>query len=174
MKAPDQIIRRRGDGTNNPYMLRWFLFRSQRFDKLPRLYLHKFLRSDDDRAPHDHPWWFVSIILRGSYTEYSWVEDGWVIRRRTAPSIAFRGLNTRHRVELDVEHLPTVTDWGNVCKGCNRPGTRMTCYCDYDVVDSRCYKSVWTIILTGPDVRGWGFWCADEFIPWRQFDGCGE
>lgn len=149
MKAPDQIIRRRGDGTNNPYMLRWFLFRSQRFDKLPRLYLHKFLRSDDDRAPHDHPWWFVSIILKGSYTEYSWVsDDDFEIRRRTAPSIAFRGLNTRHRVELDRE-------W-------------------YDDFRRDRYKSVWTIILTGPDVRGWGFWCADEFIPWRQFDGCGE
>ncbi|KWX20442.1 hypothetical protein AFM11_30115 [Mycolicibacterium wolinskyi] len=38
-----------------------------------------------------------------------------------------------------------------------------------------------TVIITGPRVRNWGFWCpdrnqADRFVPWRQFGpgGCGE
>src|SRR6202040_601720 len=104
MRAPDQVITRRGDGTQDPYMLRWFLFRSKR-DWLPRLYLHKFLRSDDDRAPHDHPWWFISIMLKGSYTEHRWVDGVEVVRRRRAPSIAYRALSTRHRVDLPVKHL---------------------------------------------------------------------
>ena len=32
------------------------------------LRLHKFHKGDDDRAFHDHPWWFITLPLR-SYTE---------------------------------------------------------------------------------------------------------
>ncbi len=38
-----------------------------------------------------------------------------------------------------------------------------------------------SVIITGPRIREWGFWCpgrsgADRFVPWRQFGpgGCGE
>ncbi|GAB5901266.1 hypothetical protein OKHIL_70750 [Mycolicibacterium mageritense] len=38
-----------------------------------------------------------------------------------------------------------------------------------------------TVIITGPRIRAWGFWCplrngAYRFVPWRQFGpgGCGE
>lgn len=34
-----------------------------------RLFLHHIIRSDDDRAPHTHPFAFTSLILRGSYRE---------------------------------------------------------------------------------------------------------
>lgn len=78
---------------DNPYMYRWFIFK---VGKLPRVYLHRFLRSDEDRALHNHPWWFVSILLRGSYIEHN--RGGPV--RRSAPSIAYRGLDHDHRVEL--------------------------------------------------------------------------
>jgi hypothetical protein len=152
MRAPDQVITRRGDGSHNPYMLRWFLFRSKS-NRLPRLYLHKFLRSDDDRAPHDHPWWFISILLRGKYIEHRWDEnDVETTHVRHAPSIAFRGLSTRHRVEL----------FGGRFKG----DDAVRCW--------QPFKPVWTLILTGPDVRAWGFWCDDRFVPHREFDGCGE
>lgn len=137
-------------------MLRWFLFRSKN-DRLPRLYLHKFLRPDDDRAPHDHPWWFVSILLKGSYIEHRWVDGVESVHRRRAPSIAYRPLSTHHRVMLDDEWYDT----GIVSR---RSGK---------VLGQR-FKPVWTIILTGPDVRKWGFWCKETFVPWREFDGCGE
>jgi hypothetical protein len=39
----------------------------------------------------------------------------------------------------------------------------------------------WTIVITGPRCRAWGFWCPRvvgpaQFIPWQEFDagGCGE
>lgn len=31
--------------------------------------IHRIKRSDDDRAYHDHPWWFVTIVLFGGYYE---------------------------------------------------------------------------------------------------------
>ena len=34
-----------------------------------RLFLHLINKPDDDRDPHDHPWDFWTIILRGGYTE---------------------------------------------------------------------------------------------------------
>lgn len=147
---PDQVIGRGGQ----PYMLRWFLFRSKN-DRLPRLYLHKFLRPDDDRAPHDHPWWFVSILLKGSYVEHRWADGVESVHRRRAPSIAYRPLSTQHRVDLMA---------------------RVQIVKRNDVVVHQSFEflPVWTIILTGPDVRKWGFWCKETFVPWREFDGCGE
>lgn len=33
------------------------------------VYLHWIYLPDRDRHPHDHPWTFTSIVLRGGYTE---------------------------------------------------------------------------------------------------------
>lgn len=58
-RAPDFVIGRTGD----PYMERWWLIPRNRFFNI---YLHRFWRSDDDRALHDHPWVNLSILLKGS------------------------------------------------------------------------------------------------------------
>lgn len=133
MPEPSQII----GPVSNPYMLRWILFR---FRNWPRIYIHRFMRSDDDRALHDHPWWFISILLRGSYREHR--PDGASIRR--APSIAFRPLRTQHRVELLRQPVwtlfitgPRVHGWGFWCEddvfvpwrefdGCDGYSSRLT------------------------------------------------
>lgn len=80
-------------GAERPYMIRWFLIPRNRW---LNIYLHKFCRDDDDRALHDHPWWFVSLMIRGRYVEHT--ESG--SKTRNAPSIAFRRAEHRHRVEL--------------------------------------------------------------------------
>lgn len=33
------------------------------------LYIHQICQSDMDQDPHDHPWDFESLILKGAYTE---------------------------------------------------------------------------------------------------------
>lgn len=44
---------------------------------------------------------------------------------------------------------------------------------------------VWTLFITGPNVRTWGFWCPKGWVAWRDFTnpaddgrtvgrGCGE
>jgi len=48
-----------------PYLVRWSI-------NLPfglSLKLHQILRPDDDRCQHDHPWWFLRLILWGGYVE---------------------------------------------------------------------------------------------------------
>lgn len=99
-------------GEDNPYMLRWYLIpRNRRLN----IYLHKFMRDDDDRALHDHPWWFLSIILKGENLEYT--EDG-VIRRRVG-SVAFRRAVHRHRVVLRTFAMMPVPCWTLIVTGRN-------------------------------------------------------
>lgn len=62
-REPDFTI-----GGANPYMKRWYIIPRNRFFNI---YLHEMWRSDDDRALHDHPWWWASWILRGSYYEHT-------------------------------------------------------------------------------------------------------
>lgn len=47
----------------NPYMERWIFWFG-----LGTLRLHKFFRGDDERAPHDHPWPFITFPFK-SYWE---------------------------------------------------------------------------------------------------------
>lgn len=62
------------------YMHRWWLLeaRGDKSGKAARV--HHILRSDHDRALHDHPWDNCSIVLRGGYWEVTpgryqaWVE----------------------------------------------------------------------------------------------------
>lgn len=49
-------------------------FRRYRLLSTPwfNLYIHHILKSDMEIDPHDHPWNFHSLILKGSYTEMAW------------------------------------------------------------------------------------------------------
>jgi hypothetical protein len=74
-----------------PYMYRWvfnFYFFSIR--------IHHWLRSDDKRAFHDHPWSFITIVTKGSYTDVS--ESGKEVLTRG--SIRYRVHNHKHYVEV--------------------------------------------------------------------------
>ncbi len=127
-------------GRDDPYLLRWYILPRNRWFNL---YLHKFCRDDDDRALHDHPWWFLSLMIHGMYTEIiaqdmdSGDGRGFV---HSAPSIAFRHAEHRHRVVLERDGV------GNV----------VPC---------------WTLVLTGPRVREWGFWGPKGFVHWKDFTG---
>lgn len=104
------------------YLLRWYVIPRNR---LLNIYLHKFLHDDEDRALHDHPWWFISIMLKGGYDE---VVKGNRLTRY-APSIAFRQAVHAHRVVLHrvldsqivrpcwtlVITGRVVRDWGFLC-----------------------------------------------------------
>ena len=35
-------------------------------------------------------------------------------------------------------------------------------------------KPAWTLFVTGPRIREWGFWCPRGWIPWRQYVGEGQ
>ncbi|MBP0492118.1 hypothetical protein [Roseomonas indoligenes] len=142
-RPPDFVI----GGEEQPYLRRWWVIPRNRFFNV---YLHHFLRSDDDRALHDHPWWNVSLLLEGSYLEHT--PDGVFLRKPWA--LYSRRPEALHRVQL--------------------LGT------------AQSERPVWTLFITGPRVRDWGFACPKGWVPWQVFtaardgrkgelgQGCGE
>jgi hypothetical protein len=129
-RSPDFVI---GQGNPlGPYLNRWWLIPRNRFFNV---YLHQFLRSDDDRALHDHPWANCSVLLRGCYVEHT-IDAGGINRRtfRIAGDVVIRRSGRMaHRVEL---------------------------------VDSPC----WTVFITGPRYREWGFHCPEQgWVHWQRF-----
>ncbi|MGN6518542.1 MAG: hypothetical protein ACTHK2_03855 [Dokdonella sp.] len=89
-RPPDFVI----GGEERPYLRRWWVLPR---NPLFNVYLHEFLRSDDDRALHDHPWANVSVLLRGEYVEH--LPEG--ARPRHAGDVVVRLLGSmRHRIEL--------------------------------------------------------------------------
>lgn len=111
-RAPDFII---GD-PDRPYLRRWWI--------VPRnvglnVYLHEILRSDDDRALHDHPWDNRSMLLIGGYIEHTPAGSF----GREAGSIVNRAATDAHRLEV-VEGKsavslfmtgPKIREWGFLC-----------------------------------------------------------
>lgn len=89
--------------------------------------VHKILRSDDSRAFHNHPWSFVSIILKGEYIEVTpeYTKDGFYLEPLytyyAEGSLLHRPDNYFHRLEL------------------------LNC------------QPVWTLFITGRKKRIWGF-----------------
>jgi hypothetical protein len=111
-REPDFVIGPKDD----PYLRRWWI--------IPRnegcnVYLHEILRSDDDRALHDHPWANTSMLLDGRYVEHT--GGGSVLRE--AGSIVSRQASDSHRLEiLPGERAvslfmtgPKVREWGFWC-----------------------------------------------------------
>lgn len=95
-RSPDVVI----GGYQNPYLLRWYLIpRNPVFN----FYLHTFLRSDDDRALHDHPWVNFSWLLEGTYIEHR-IKQGGIHEKvlRCAGDWVFRHTGKlAHRIELN-------------------------------------------------------------------------
>src|SRR6266478_4256458 len=56
--------------TQTPYLIRYFIYKPRTKGR-GRIYLHHIMRSDYDRAMHDHPWSFKSILLWGGYREHT-------------------------------------------------------------------------------------------------------
>lgn len=74
-----------------PYLKRWVLdFR------LFSIRLHRWQSSDDARAFHDHPWWFVTLVLWGRYIDVS--PQGADMLR--IGSLRYRPANHQHTVQI--------------------------------------------------------------------------
>ena len=105
------ISQRRGPdieigGSEDPYLRRWYIIPRNRWFNV---YLHEFCRSDDDRALHDHPWWNMSLLLRGQYTEHTIAKGGVNLRTvRRAGQFKFRGAKSAHRIEITHGHCWTL------------------------------------------------------------------
>lgn len=106
---PHLTITKDGD----PYLTRWWLlpygetrYRARRH--MPAVLLHRIHRPDHDRAMHDHPWWFVTIVLRGGYVERRDVNGLVQVQYRRAGRWAFRRATDLHTIASVEENTWTV------------------------------------------------------------------
>lgn len=76
-----------------PLMLRYVVRRYRNFN----IYLHNLRRSDAGGIYHDHPWGFISIIVRGSYIEETQTRR----RRYGVGRILIRPASWVHRIEVE-------------------------------------------------------------------------
>ena len=106
-----------------PYVVRWRI-------ETPwgSIRLHHWLSHDDDRAMHDHPWDFLTFVLRGGYTDVSLDGDQYL----KAPTMAYRKSTHQHTVFPDE-------------------------------------KGAWTLVITGPKIRKWGFWINGKFVKMNKY-----
>lgn len=111
-RAPDFVI----GPADAPYLRRWWVIPR---NEACNVYLHEILRSDDDRALHDHPWANTSMLLDGRYVEHT--PDGSFMRG--AGWVGSREATAAHRLEiLPGERAlslfitgPKVREWGFIC-----------------------------------------------------------
>lgn len=114
-------------GELDPYMIRWAIVDGK--GEGNNVYLHKFLRDDEDRALHDHPWDSVSILLSGRLREIDAANpEGKIVK---AGDIRHRAADYAHRL----------------------------------VVEEKGFS----LFITGPKVREWGFLCAEGWRHWTRF-----
>lgn len=132
----DRDVRIPGDPGIDAYMLRWWKIKRNAFFNI---YYHLVLRSDEDAALHDHPWWNFSIVLEGGYYEHL-IREGGVHEKTWYPagSVRFRRSGAfAHRLELMRVHS----------SGAELPPGSKTGF----------EMPVKTIFITGPALRRWGF-----------------
>lgn len=140
-RPPDFVIRGEA-GNADDYLRRWWVIPR---NPLFNLYLHQVLRSDDDRALHCHPWASISIILAGSYTERV------PARQSQDPAMDYQPGCTRDHIRLA----------GNVIRRSGKARHRL-------IVDQHS-DGAWTLFITGPVYRRWGFWCAKGWRYWKDY-----
>lgn len=153
---PKKIITRE-DGT--PYLIRTYLIKT----KLFQVVIHKILQSDYD-CLHDHPWNFLSIILKGGYWEgttpeqvikgnellffqqkygraiyYRWFGPG---------SILYRRAEWKHSLKLEDENKFIIRN-----SVVNKP------------------KPATTLVIMFKRRREWGFFTKLQgWVPWYKYD----
>lgn len=109
------------------------------------VYVHDINERDKDRDPHNHPWSFVSIVLRGHYTEnyypnpksrseFSSIAPYYYRQTWKRFSVHKMGRNSAHKI----------TEAGPKLK---------------------------TLIITGPRKGSWGFFTRIGFVDWKDYNG---
>lgn len=113
--------------SSDVYLVRYLVLKS----KWMNIYIHEFLRSDRDDL-HDHPWHFMTYLVKGSYIEWKYNErtgrDAITFRTEKSNRLVFRKATDQHRVEVREKLLV-----------------------------SERHKAPLTLFVSGPIMREWGF-----------------
>jgi hypothetical protein len=130
-------IKKEVDGEVRVYLRRWYLWRAKHFS----IRLHHIFLPDQDPDPHDHPWWFLAIIIPflGGYDE-TWYRHhpgptgGWKVRYRKVGLFSFHRAHDAHRIR-----------------------------------ELRRAKGSWSLFITGAEKNKWGFITPTGKMRWQEY-----
>lgn len=104
------------------------------------LYVHDIHEPDGDRAPHNHPWTFISIVLRGHYTEHVHVDPD--PERKRVETIVEKTHKRFSIHKMPQSQAHTIVEAGPNLK---------------------------TLILTGRRRSSWGFFTDKGYVDWKVY-----
>lgn len=132
-----------------------------------RLVIHCFHRSDNDRHYHDHPWNFISLILKGSYIEH--FPSGQDFFGKPAPLLAGVDLQLVHRRWSIIKRPKTWKHWVELpLKHINSEWLRT------QIDEFQYFEECWTLVLLYGERRDWGFWTEKGWIKHDKYDCRGD
>lgn len=127
------------------------------------VYVHRMDGPDPGLDLHDHPWPFLSLVLRGGYVEER-------ANTRQACGLAEAG---ERLTRLHSERFHWEPDYHR--------GARQTrslfswrlmrldeCHRITHLLNSD--RSTWTLVFRGRRVRRWGFYLPDGWMDWKEYD----
>jgi hypothetical protein len=154
------------DGRQSVYLRRFYLVKSRWFN----IFVHHIMRSDDDPDPHDHPWWFFTLVLRGGYYDEQW---------RWEPTYMVPIVDTFAETP-DAAKRIIRSDWSPDWYGSRtfrryalvRAGSvRFRSAHHVHRVILRQNMPSWSLVVAGPTRREWGFVRAGKWVWWRRYLG---
>jgi hypothetical protein len=151
------------DGT--PYMYRWWITKPSAVRGGWSARVHEIVSSDDDRALHDHPWDFYSIILKGSYFEVFKEFDS--LEAATSWEWAHPDANLSLRYERETKRYTLGLQRVAGDLNANTPGTFHRIRLEKDTKGREIPAT--TLFISGPRVNSWGFMVDGKKVPWREY-----
>lgn len=136
---PPDFQVRRGEGNDEIYLRRWWWIPRNNYFNV---YLHHMLK-DDESDMHDHASWSLSLMLSGRIIE------------RYHPDPRYKRFNSRGEEVLESQRGIIAGDL--VYRGLHFAHQLLI------------REEAWTIFISGPKVREWGFWCPKGWRPWKRY-----
>lgn len=113
------------------------------------LYLHCIYESDADRDPHDHPFTFRSIVLRGGYTGGVWQAVSHQMRAWGEVDLVMHGPVRRTHKRFSLHKLSSDS-----------------CHTITEITEPLV-----TLVFAGKKTQQWGFFLEDaSWVPWADYN----
>lgn len=126
-------------GADDVYLIRYYVIKSAWFN----VFIHQFLRSDRDDL-HDHPWNFITYLVRGAYTEMKWNEKHQCVEATRRHNYIYDDYMQKVRLKQNTLVYRKATDQHQVVV-------------DKDLKEIDKDKAALTLFISGPTKREWGF-----------------
>lgn len=159
-------------GPDDVYLIRYYVLKS----RWANIFIHQFLRSDRDDL-HDHPWNFLTYLVRGAYTENKWNPETSKVEQTRRSNV---GEPTYQEVLADKRPGRSTRPLRQNRLVFRRATDQHQVVVDRDLKREQKHLAPLTLFVSGPTKREWGFvrevpgmlgFKSRRWVPWREYLG---